>query len=396
MRQITKLVRWYYKADYTFWWRKKYPKILESLEDQTLPEIRRIVNTIVTDNGLSELIANALDCVGKGIEISTVNREYLERLSQSDTKKLSWRKWDCLRFLMCGKGLLQMSHVCREKAISRLYEHRKAYGALRRIACEIERGNYDSAYALVKSKSFLALKLFDKKQYLQCEDICATLSEGKKIADKFGEYVEGKRIVILGPAPHDKGMTDYDEDKDIIARFTYRGKEYIPECDKEIPTNVSYYNGLAETYMESHDISAFKRDLEFICYKRQEAKEQFDEFPFKRRIHLFDPCIVFGQAYMMPNAVFDCMHYNVSSIYVRNCNLYMAKEYYDRNYSSMEDKGNQFRLYTFAVHDYEGQFNLLKALYATGKFQCDEECRNVLSLSVEEYIRNMEIIFGAW
>ena len=73
----------------TLFWRKKHPKILDSLEGLTLPEIRKTINTIVMDNGLSEIIANALDCVAQGIEISAVNCEYLERLLQSDTRKLS-------------------------------------------------------------------------------------------------------------------------------------------------------------------------------------------------------------------------------------------------------------------------------------------------------------------
>ena len=394
MFQVTKLVEWYYKADYTFIGRKKYPKILESLDGQTIDEIRKIINTIVTDKELLEIIVNALYLVRQGADISAINREYLEKLSQIEKKIISWKRWDCLRFLLCANGLLQMSHICREKAISRLCENSNAYGALRRFAHEIEHGNYNAAYDLLKSKCFRGLRLLYKKQYMHCVDICTTLIGKKKNSDEFGRMIENKRVVILGPATHDKGMNDYDEDKDIIVRFTYRGKDYLPECDKEIPTDVSYYNGFAENYEKHHDISDAKQDLKFACYKRQGIKEKFDESPKIRRVHLFDPCIGFGQANLMPDAVFDCLHYNVALIYVRNCNLYMAKNFYDHQYSIVENLNNKKLLYSFAKHDYEGQFNLLKALYMAGKFQCDEECNDVLTLSVDEYIQKMEIIFG--
>lgn len=399
MFQATKLVKWYYMADLPFFWYKKYTTMLKRLEGQTLTVIRKIVNNIIADKELAEIIANALYLIGQGTDISDVNQEYLDKLSQCEIKKIPWKKWDCLRFLLCANGLLQMSHICKEKAISGLCENSKAYGALRRFAHEIEHGNYDAAYDLLKSKCFRGLRVLDKKQYMHCVDICTTLiDKKKKDSDEFGRMIEGKRVVILGPAAHEQGMADYDEDKDIIVRFTYRGKEYLPECDKEVPTDISYYNVFSEKHEEQYEISDSKQDLKFVCYKRQKRnRKQFNGYPSQRSIHVFDPCIAFGNANMMPNAVFDCLHYDVGLIYVRNCNLYMAKKFYDNKYSIKEDfnDSNLKRvLRSFALHDYEGQFSLLQSLYMAGKFQCDEECNDVLTLSVDQYIQNMEIIFG--
>lgn len=393
MSLIAKLVKGYYCADFTYPLRRKHQKVLQSMTQKSLIDVRRVIRRIAKNQELSEILSTALYRAEHGTEVAVINRECLNKLKGTDEQILSWRRWDCLRVLLCSMGLLQMSHVCRENAIIRLKEYRGGYGLLRKFAYEIEQGNYLAANELLDLKSVCLLKWLNGNLYQHCKDICATLNGAKAVPDKFGKFISGKRIVILGPAQHDEGMRDYEKKKDAIIRFAYRGKEYLPECEREVPTDISYYNGVGEHYMESHNVNKIETDLKFICYKTQTVKKLQYGHAIQRNIHLFDPCIMFGKAFMVPNVIFDCIHYNISSIYVKNCNLYLAKTEYAKNYSIKKiDKGE--RTYTLAVHDYEGQFNLMKSLYIKEVFQCDEELKNILSYSLDEYIQNMEELFA--
>lgn len=414
MINTAKLVDWYYRADYTFFWRKKYEVMLGSIDNSSMAQIQKVIRGITRKAGIYIPVTESLYWAGQGRKIETINHKYLDRIQQIEPETLSWRQWDSLRFLLCSKGLFQMSHICRNNAVERLISSNGAYGILRRFAYAVENGYYTEADELVHSKKFLLLKIFGKERYEQCKDICATLSGEKKTEDAFGEYIAHKRVVILGPAQHDKGYLDYGKEKDVIVRFAYRGKEYLPACDKEIPTDISCYNGEFEAYEEQNELKNFKQDLKFAAYKRipvsqslplfythalksahykrMALKEDRQNFPGERNMYILEPGVMFGQANMVPNAIFDCMHYETECIYVRNCNLYMAKKCYAKDYSIRNSDPKRL-LYAFAKHDYEGQFNLLKALYKAGKFECDEECKNVLSLSADEYIKNMEIIY---
>lgn len=391
MLNISALIEWYYKADYTFFWRKRYEVMLADLEKCSLAKARKVICNITRKKEILNLVAESLYGSEQGQGIKAVNSKYVDMLEQIEPKVLSWRQWDCLRFLLCSKGLFQMAHICRNNAVYRLKKNKGTYGILRRFAYDVENGNYEEAAKLIRSKKFLLLKIFAKERYEKCKDICITLG-GKRRIDDFGEYIAHKRIVVLGPAQHDKGFLDYEKGKDIIVRFGYRGKEYLPECDKEIPTDISYVNGEFERYLKQNELEKLKSELKYTCYKRMDVRKKSKDFPKERNIYMFEPGAMFGQVNMVHNVIFDCLHYEAESIYVRNCNLYMAKNCYDDKYS-IKSKNYKVLFYAFAKHDYEGQFNSLKSLYYAEKFQCDEECKNVLSLPVEEYIKKMEEIY---
>lgn len=364
-------------------------KILQKLDKREGKGKASIIRIYITRkkyivNMLTEILCLMED---QKPDLKNINETYLNRLTTFPIQELDWEQWNCLRFILCGKGLLKLSHICRENAIQVLARQNVGYGILKRFTYDIELGNYEQAEDLLYTKSFLKLKKIDASMYEQYLDICETFERKVSVQDKFGDYISGKRIVILGPAPHEDGMQHYNSENDRIVRFSYRGKEFLPECEKDIPTHIAYYNGEAERYIERCDNKDFLNDVGYICYKTDQDEGKTD-LPI-RKMHILNM-----NANMVPHVIFDCLHYNVSSISVRNCNFYLSAKYYDDKYFLFKPKSNKEKLMMFAMHDYEGQFRIMKSLYARNAFECDDECRQVLELECEEYVERMEVIYS--
>ena len=185
----------------------------------------------------------------------------------------------------------------------------------------------------------------------------------------------------MGPAKHSDYFENYDSEHDRIVRFTYRGKEFLSQCDKGLPVDIAYYNGAALRYVMGCKNKDFLNDVQFMTIKGKEDYVKFDNISCNiRNADKFFVGVTFGQTNMVPNAIFDCMHYRCDSIYVRNCNLFFAKEDHENGYDLLDKKVSD-RWKEFAIHDFEGQFNLMKSFYKYGIFECDEECKNVLEMT---------------
>lgn len=390
----------YYKGRLSFAWLIKKKKLIQAMEmmDKTddLICISQILKKyVIKTPQLVEWTAKAIyQLKNKEKTILEINNEYVPKFEMYPASKLSWKKWNNMRYVLTWNGMLYLGHICREKSEKMLLSGRGRNGILARLTNKIEHGCFDEVEAMFKSPAFHEIYMLDRKSYEECKECLETIMGRKKTVDCFGDYIKGKRVVIMGPAKHSDYFEDYDREHDRIVRFTYRGKEFLSQCDKDLPVDIAYYNGVALNYVLGCKNKEFLNGLQFMTIKgRTEWAGANDVSCNIRNADMFFVGVTFGQTNMVPNAIFDCMHYECDSIYVRNCNLFFAKEDHEAGYD-LKDKKVSDRWREFAIHDFEGQFNLMKSFYEYGIFECDEECKDVLQMTNEEYILGMEQIYS--
>ncbi len=106
-------------------------------------------------------------------------------------------------------------------------------------------------------------------------------------------------------------------------------------------------------------------------------------------------CLIpFGGPMMLQNILFDLLYYNPSNITISCFNFYCSEVFYNSSYlvenkSIISDKISRRK--TFAFHDLESNFLFVKNLYSRNLIKVDSEnTRNVLDLTVEEYMSHLE------
>lgn len=342
--------------------------------------------------GIYDLIESIiLEYVNNPGRLELINT-FEEDLRKIDIMDTEWYHWDMLRRVLSGINAQYFAWICRniEEDILMNNEARRHSLLLRKYSMLVTRDNWDSANRIFQELKNSELKEKWGERYLQILDYDSTIQGRKALNDDYGEFLNNKRAVIMGVAPHNQNeKTDIDNTIHIF--INYFSKERMAYADRLVSTDVSYYN--YESSLKAINDYKCLSDLDYMVCKnlRGEFKENINGCRIRNMHSMMFGC-PFGHPLMIPIIVFDLLHYKNDGVHITHTNFYCSdKPYYD-GYCG-EDAVKEL-LIGLSSHDLFGNWLLMQTWHRNGLFTCDRELKDVLGQSEEEYVVRLEKSFG--
>ncbi|MBM7573186.1 hypothetical protein [Aquibacillus albus] len=376
-----------------------------------------MLNDILNSNlenykGLPE---NYMNILLKSIEerhnFKNYNINYSNTLVKStlrlDAKLLPSSRWNHLMFLCINSGLFKVANIARTKAIQSAYQAlgntKNDETLIQSFKLYIDQGDLDNA-----NNTLLSLKKSSlEKSFLNRMEIFYSILNGdKKRTNKlskthfseqdqaFFNYVNGKSVAIVGPAPVEEDLSDEINSFDIVVRFNYTGDNHLPSKGFGNRTDVSYYNAFKAKKLSKLDNTDFFDELDFMCFKTimYSFQNKLKSAHKGRVIRSPKQFLLNGSPNQLPNALFDILHFNPKFVKVFHNNLYLSNTPHYNGYHEQR-KENRRLWFSFAVHEFVTQFNFLKNLWEMKQFTADKTLESVLNLTPEKYVELMEEIY---
>ena len=318
--------------------------------------------------------------------------QYKTDFQSIDVMDTEWFHWDMLRRVFSGINAQYFAYMCRTIEERILLENRlrKHSLVLRKYSLYASRGNWDKANQIIMQLRESNLKEEWYERYSQLLDFHDTLQRNVFVNDQYGHFVEDKKIVLVGVAPHESNDDLNDEDT-IYAFINYFGKEKLLDIDKMLPIDVSYYN-YASSLKAISEKAKLKELKYMVCKDLNYDFKQYSKDDKLRNSHSLMFGCPFGHPLMIPVIIFDLAHYKNRAIHITHTNFYCSdKSYYD-GYWEMD--AVKELLIGLSSHDLIGNWILTKTWYKQGLFTCDDEMSAVLGMSEEEYTMQLEKSFG--
>ncbi len=323
--------------------------------------------------------------------------EYQELLQIKENQGVRFNKrldWEKLLYLTLSQKMYRLGLLVRNEFLSYLSKH----GSLEdRFCICIENGEYVEAKKIlddVRKKRFPLYFYWNGIQHYYDAipgEHCS--GHGQHYDEEFQKYVANKRIVIIGPSDNGEDYT-LDIQNTIIVRFAH-----FKDADYVYKTNMSYYNGMHSVKMENDGqipsgiewcVFKYNRNTEFRKKVYKEKRGRMGRWSTKMMLPGSSPN-------MLQVALVDLSHYT-KNLYVCDSNMYI-NNVYKTGYASIElrDKMNNYKKQSmFAQHDIIGNFLFTKSLFKNGYFKCDKRLEEILSMSIFDYVYQMEFNNGLW
>lgn len=214
---------------------------------------------------------------------------------------------------------------------------------------------------------------------------------------KYAEYLNGKTVAVVGPAPSDEDLVEEIDSSDVVIRLNYRGVNLLPNTEEfGSRTDVSYYNGENAVNISGYSDRDFFKDIAFAVFRS--IKHEFQENLVNNqsgRINFTPNQMLFcGAANMVQHTLYDLLFFEPNKIKVYKTNFFMAKKAYHDGYSIHQDRGGiKWVWQAYANHNLITQLNLTRWLLKNGLIEVDKTCESVLQLTNKDYMSFMEEIY---
>ena len=243
------------------------------------------------------------------------------------------------------------------------------------------------------------LKYTSKKLLLEISAICHLISNNKDSAYKlwqknfnqndfqYLDYIKGKNIAVVGPAPTEEFSGSEIEGFDIIIRPIFTSTEKFDQKKFGKRTDISYYNyGFFINCNETLVVSS--KELKWANlkpHKLEKKKLQCNS----RFFNMVDTIYLSGDGNSIPNIVFDLLRFETNKIKLFSSTLYQEKKTFaddfSNTYFSRGLKKKQL-INSIRNHDPLSQFNFLKKGFVNKLFIADVNSSNTLKLTCNEYL----------
>ena len=384
---------------------------------------RAFHNGLPADRGLpADYIREFLCAVEKRRSFDVASNEKSRALTKQ-TRRLSVTclpsiRWISLYHVSVRNGLFMTGGAAREKAIESAYHEAACSSAdteclVRAFKAGIDQGDFGTASEMLdrlNARSPECEQIDDLWFYYflntgDTEQVRALGTRELTPEDRcFLEYIAGKSVAIVGPAPSNYDVGAEIDSFDIVARFNYRG--VLPESvsfGREL--DISYYNGETAGMISETDDHGFFGDLDFAMFKFLAHPFQIPLLKARRARLLRQNTFLFnGHPVAVPNALFDILHFQPGRVKVFHANFWLAHGSYYAGYAMSKRKkemvggstdkflGDDWRV-TFSEHDFLSQVNFVRNLWRAGLVEADDSCKEVLSLTSDGYLSAMEDIY---
>lgn len=342
----------------------------------------------------------------------------LQHTRSLDVSCLPSRRWVLLHCACIHNGLFTAGGVARENAIEAAYREAsdtRASGESLVQGCKaaIDQGDFESAdrfLGRLRSVDPRNSLIRDLQKYhcLNRGDIHGLQALGtdklSKQDSSFSEYIKGRSIAVVGPAPSGSNVGAEIDSFDVVIRFNYRGRQFLPD-PREFGSRVDVSNyafGLVK-YISTLRNLAFFDDLRFAVFKGLTHDFQKHLLKAGRGRILNKNYLLFnGFPMALQHALFDLLHFAPPRLKLFHVNFFLTRTRYHTGYSiagghrgTPEDVVSSafMRWYSFSLHGIVNQLNFTRNLWKAGLVEADSGCEDVLRLTPAEYLSKMEELY---
>lgn len=238
------------------------------------------------------------------------------------------------------------------------------------------------------------------------EEACAYWRSRPSDTDPvLAERLGGKTIAIVGPAPTGERVGAEIDRHDIVIRTCYTGRDMNSD-EFGFRTTASNYPGHHIWQWGQGADRSYLADLEWYSFDGIWPPHTHLIADIKRRraFKLLDNKFFY---FKDPNAIqrilFDVMRFAPRKTKLFKTNFFLANQLYRSGYnhlpnsSSIEhsQKDRAFRQSVLFAHDLACQLAFVRNLWKAGVVDVDNACRQVLQLSNDEYMRQMDLLYGS-
>jgi hypothetical protein len=214
----------------------------------------------------------------------------------------------------------------------------------------------------------------------------------------FYEFINGRSIAVVGPAPPEKIGVEIDS-YDLVIRTNYRSGSYTPVNLYGTRTDISYYN---QHRMLNHCEEVLKA-ASSLCWVI--LRVQKDEIKFRNLFPTYKGgvraafnanSIFFGTSTSMaiPNILSDLVRFSPKSIKLFGTTFYNSEKTYSKGYRAIPLE-NQEISDSLRIHEPFSGFGFVQNFYRAGLCTVDHVTKEVLDLSREQYAVNINKLYGS-
>lgn len=331
------------------------------------------------------------------------------------SSKLCPYAWLVLYQLLNYRGLYTVSLLCRAKSLevfAGLYRRNEFSCCSDEVlASAIELGRCRSVNHLLYKLHSQALSSTDERRWRLLASLLwdnagsvnhNLLSEDDK---KFGDYLQGKSIAIVGPAPVKLQDAEEIDSHDLIIRLNH--SYTLKGCDPEykgMKTHITYINGSPQGKAlldEMHGVLPDELHWAVIAYEPQLEKFRSSNPNLNLRCDInFNPIAFYGVYNMAQRVCMDICLFNPSIVKLFHIDLNLTlgryKGYNPSSSGYTEDKAKSIYRHGSVRHDPVMQYWILKMLYAQGRLTGDSQFQRVMHLSIDDYMKELELTYYDW
>lgn len=341
----------------------------------------------------------------------------LQQTRDLDVSCLPCTRWIVLQSACICNGLFKVGGAVRDKAIEAAYEEASDAGAsvgclVQAFKAAIDQSDFETARGMLHRLRSVrggsaVISDVEMYYYLNIGDTSrlGTLTQDDltKQDAAFAEYVNGKSIAVVGPAPSGEAVGADIDSFDVVVRFTYRGREFLGQGREfGTRTDVSFVAGGSGIAFGQLVDRAFFDDLRFVVFKGVVQGYQKRELRSRRgRVLKRNRFLFAGTAMIAQNALFDLFRFRPGRVKLFHINFFLARDYYHAGYAirSRGDtpeeivRGIFARWRSFATHGIINQLNFTRNLWKAGLLEADGCGEAVLRLTTAEYLSAMEEVW---
>jgi len=324
---------------------------------------------------------------------------------------LDVHEWLCLNDILNWNGMLRCGMVARDAALKQARalgdaSPGKADRQLTAARAALDQDDFSTADQYIarykeKGNAHTASEITAYSRLLQgdVEGFRRALGYPVNEADRrFQEYIRGKSVAIVGPAPSEGAHGKEIDGFDVVIRFNYRGVEAQPDPEKYgTKTHVSLYNAHSFRHIVSTKGFDILNELDFCLIRR--PRYDIDTLPIdKSRIRqIHEPNQAFYKSKnAVPAIVYDFLLQGAGSIKIFNSNFYLSKQHHSKQYS-YRDENNLDAMPlrklqpVMANHDLINQVNFINQLSKYYPIEIKNIDISAISLSNQKYLQQLEI-----
>lgn len=329
---------------------------------------------------------------------------------------LKCRQWLNLHEMCCFRGRYTLGQIFREKA--RLLAVKPLEGRAYKppiswantIGAAIEGGECHRSDHLDQLLDRAGISGY----YASKWHLYMTVLNGQEIAQEsverfegsgFADYLAGKTIAVVGPAPTRATDAEEIDSHDLVVRLnhSYERKGTDPE-HKGLRTDITCFNGEQTNVLIEERDGVLPKEVSWGCFKNSNrARRVGKKNPEKyTRSHItFYENQFHGSFNMMPIVALDFSLFATKSVKVYHTDLMLTvprqKGYYPKSMERFGCQKDPVRAFLAGgiMHDPIQQFTLLSRLFFNGKITGDHRFCEVMHMGLKEYCAALETVYAS-
>jgi len=217
----------------------------------------------------------------------------------------------------------------------------------------------------------------------------------------FADYLAGKSIAIVGPAPTEALDAEEIDSHDLVVRLnhSYEGKGTDPK-HKGLRTDITCFNGQQTNAFINERGAVLPKEVTWGCFKNEEraCRVQKKNLKKKNRSHItFGKTQFHGSFNMMPIVALDFSLFGAKSIKIYHTDLMLTvsrqKGYYPESFDYDRRMVDLF-LIGSVKHDPVQQYRTINSLWRNKKITGDARFVEVMEMDLDAYLCELERVYA--